>query len=255
MPRKAAPKILSVGVSPDSASVGSTLTANVNVQGHPPPETRYQWKLDGQTIEGATGATYVTTRAGAFSVLVTAINNQGSASLESAAVLVSAPSVKPTVTSAEIAPSSGIVGDSFAVSASVEGHPEPTVGYQWRLDGVPISGATGPTHVAETAGRLTALVTATNSAGSASLESAAASVGIALVEATITSTDITPSSGVVGDSFETSASVDGSPEPIVGYQWLLDGVPISGATGPTYVAETTGRLSVVLTTQFSWTIS
>jgi len=76
-PAPSAPSGLIVTIAEASLAVGDTATANVSVSGTPAPTLAYQWTLDGVDIGGATGATYVTTAAGALRVRVTATNSEG----------------------------------------------------------------------------------------------------------------------------------------------------------------------------------
>lgn len=78
---------------------------------------------------------------------------------------------------AYIEPIEGEVGDTF--TANVEGDlgsPAGTRTYQWKLDGVNISGATAATYVAEDDGALTVVVTVTNATDDASDTSDAVTV-------------------------------------------------------------------------------
>jgi len=71
----------------------------------------------------------------------------------------------PSGLTVSIAETSLAVGDTATASVSVSGTPAPTLAYQWAIDGVDISGATGATYATAAAGALRVRVTATNSEG------------------------------------------------------------------------------------------
>jgi hypothetical protein len=55
---------------------------------------------------------------------------------------------------------------------------------------------------------------------------------------------VSPADGRTGDVFKADVEVVGRPEPLLTYQWLLDGVKIDGATAPTYISAAPGDLFV-----------
>ncbi len=126
------------------------------------------------------------------------------------------------------APQSALVGGSARFSVTATGVPVPT--YQWRKDGAPVAGATGPAlALASVAASDTGVydVVVTNAAGSVT------SAGARL---TVTSTTVAPAIvrqpgtviAVVGRSATLAALASGTPSPT--YQWRKDGTPLAGAT-------------------------
>ncbi len=112
----------------------------------------YQWRKDGVNISGATSASYTATAAGIYSVVVT--NMAGSVTSSNAVVM-----TPPVIT---VQPSSGVLlNDSASLSVSATGL---GLSYQWRKDGVNISGATSASYIATAAGIYSVVVT--NMAGS-----------------------------------------------------------------------------------------
>lgn len=114
-----------------------------------------------------------------------------------------------------------------------------TYAYQWRANGVNISGATASTYTTtQTAGTvITCEVTATNSVGSDN----EVSNGITLTEAapdTAPENTVAPAitgSPVVGSQLSCSTGTWTGTAPITyAYQWAANGTPISGATAATY---------------------
>ncbi len=247
MKTKSPPVISSISVSPQSGPGGTTFTASVAASGFPPLKYRYQWKLNGVEILGATGASYVASSAGTLTVVVRASNNEGETVRESAAVQVTPSLASPSVAEAEISPSSGTVGNLFTAVVAASGVPVPQLRFQWLMDGVEIGGATSFSYAAIVAGNLSVRVTATNSEGTDSLESAAVTVGNISTRPVITEASISPATGRVNDVFTANATVTGDPAPVLSYQWSLDGVAIDGATSATYRAGAQGTLALLIT--------
>jgi PKD repeat protein len=242
-----APVIASITFAPSTGRVGDAFTGVAQVMGEPSPEVAFQWLLDGVAVEGAIGPSFVPTTAGALSLRATATNSQGADVRESAPVLLEPALEVPRLTGAAIAPEAGRVGDLFTVTAGATGEPAPVLSYQWLLDGLPIAGATGTELVAGSEGNLSVRVTASNVAGSDSLETAVAIVSAALTAPAITGLSISPESGRVGDSFSIAVQVAGNPAPLLAYRWLLDGAAVEGATEPAFIASAAGALRVLVT--------
>ena len=133
----------SITTPPQSQAVvqGSNVTFSAAADGTPP--LFFQWRKGGTPIAGATGTSYSLSNvqavaAGTYTVVVT--NAAGSATSGNAVLTVYVPpaiSVQP-------------VGQTLAAGSSVTfgvtatGNPAPT--YQWRRNGVNISGATGSSY-------------------------------------------------------------------------------------------------------------
>ncbi len=243
--------ILIVGVAPvytvqpagRMAAAGAAVTFTAAANGVPTPT--YQWRKDGADIPGATGATYTIASvtyadAGAYSVV--AVNVAGSATSGDAVLAVG---VAPVITTQPVSKTT-TAGLSVTFTAAATGSPAPT--YQWRKDGVAISGATGSSYRIATVQRADAgiyTVVAANSAGSAASSGAVLTVNIA---PSITSQ---PASQTVkaGATVTFTVTAYGTPAPT--YQWRRDGGAISGATGASYVingvtADAAGTYTVVV---------
>ena len=226
-------------ISPASGRAGDTFTASASVSGEPAPSASYQWILDGVAIPGATDASHVADSIGDLSVVVTAINSEGSDSLESAIAPVGPALAAPVVANVSIAPPTGRVGDTFAAAADASGTPAPTLSYRWFLDGAEVAGATGASYVADAVGALSLEVTASNSEGAASLASTAVSV----LEALAAPVNLTPpaisGTAQVGQTLTVVSDGDwsGNPAPSLARQWLHNGVEIPGAVGTIYAVQ------------------
>ncbi len=102
----------------------------------------YQWKLGGVNISGATSATYavgsvVGSNAGIYTCVVT--NDQGTATTSNIEI-----AVLSTVTS-QSGNTEGRVGNNATIQVIGDGGP--SLGYQWRLDGVPLAGQVATDYV------------------------------------------------------------------------------------------------------------
>jgi hypothetical protein len=247
MLKKSPPVISSVSISPQSGPGGTTFTAAPAASGFPPLRYSYQWKIDGEAVPGATGASYTAYAAGSLTVSVRASNHQGEDSRDSAAVQVTPAAAPPQITEATILPATGAVGDVFTIITEVTGVPLPRISYQWLMDGVDIPGAMALSHAPTVSGALSVRVSATNSEGSDSLETFAVPVGAALAAPEITQAAIAPASGQVGDVFTASATATGNPSPVLNYQWMLDGVALAGETAESHAAGTEGLYTVLVT--------
>lgn len=247
MLQKSPPVISSVLISPQSGPGGTTFTAAVAASGFPPLRYSYQWKLDGEVVPGAVGASYAAYAAGSLTVSVRASNHEGENRRDSAAVRVTPAAAPPLITEATILPGAGVVGDVFTIVTEVTGVPVPRVSYQWLMDGVDIPGAMALSHAPTVSGALSVRVSGTNSEGSDAIETSAVVVGAAPAAPEITRAAIAPASGHVGDVFTASATATGNPAPVLGYQWMLDGVALAGETAESYAAGAEGLCSVLVT--------
>jgi PKD repeat protein len=246
-PALVAPSITEATIQPSSGRVGETFVATAAASGNPAPLLVYQWMMDGAAVEGAQAATFVPNVAGALSVRVSATNTEGSDTRETPAITVAAALSAPGISEARIEPAQGRVGDAFTATVAVTGNPDPVLSYQWTLDGAPITGATNPRFTADATGALGLRITARSSEGEATAQAGPVTVLAALAPPVLTSATISPTSGPVGTTFTATATASGNPSPIFGYQWLLGGIAIAGATAPTYGATAAGTLTVRVT--------
>jgi trimeric autotransporter adhesin len=217
----------SIGTQPSGGSVceGAAFNFSVSATG---ANLTYQWRKDGVDISGATSAAYsvasaATSDAGSYDVVIG--SDCGSVTSSAAALAVdTAPSISGQPTGATVCATDPV---SFSVTASGS----PAVSYQWRKDGVDISGATSssysiPAAAVADSGSYDCVVT--NTCGSVT-SSAAALVVNSGPSFTTQPSNLTITEGC---AFTFTASASGT-APIT-YQWRKDGVDISGATGSSY---------------------
>jgi endonuclease/exonuclease/phosphatase family metal-dependent hydrolase len=117
---------------------GSNVTFSVVASGDAP--LNYQWRFNGNGISTASDASYSITNvqfsdAGNYSVVVT--NTSGSVTSSLAKLIVG---IAPAISSQPQSQNTN-VGATVTFSVDASGNPAPN--YQWRLNGNPISGATG----------------------------------------------------------------------------------------------------------------
>ncbi|MFM6963578.1 MAG: beta strand repeat-containing protein, partial [Micrococcales bacterium] len=258
VPANAAPTIATATIT-GTATQGQTLTAGyTGLTGYPTPTVTYQWYANGVAISGATNSSFVlgVAQVGAvITVRATATNSSGSASaVSSATATVGYANAAPTIATAT-ASGALLVGSTLTAGATgVTGYPAPTATYQWYANGVAISGATASTYVltsAEVGAVITVEVTETNAFGTASaISNGGAAVNYpnlapGIATATITGTP------TVGQTLTSGyTGVTGFPTPTLSYQWLANGVVISGATGTTFVV-TSAQVGMAITVRIA----
>jgi hypothetical protein len=225
--------------SNESVSVGQAANFSVTATGSPVPS--YQWKRNGSNISGATSAKYVSaaTVAGdngaTFDVVVS--NSAGNVTSHSATLTVTSATSAPAIT-AQPVNETVTAGQVASFSLTASGTPAPS--YQWKKNGVNISGATSakyttPATVVGNSGE-TFDVVVSNSAGSVTSHTATLTVtsGTSAPDITAQPVSETVTAGQVA-SFVVTAS--GTPAP--SYQWKKNGASISGATLAKYTTAAT----------------
>jgi hypothetical protein len=190
----------------------------------------YQWRLGGTPISGATTSSFTASIGGNYTVFVT---NSTGCTATSAITTVSVGTV-PTATITPGGPTTFCTGGNVVLNGSTgTGYT-----YQWQLGGTPISGATNVSYTAFAAGNYTLVVS--NSGCSAT--SAATTVTITPGPGS-TITPAGPTTFCAGGSVILDANTGVG----LSYQWLKDGVNISGATLASYTATTSGSYTVIVT--------
>jgi hypothetical protein len=191
----------------------------------------YQWKLNGSNIAGATSPSVAANQSGSYTVEVTNSNNCSKLSQPTTVIV----NPLPIATITPATTLNFCLGDSVILNANTGAG----LGYQWKLNGNNIIGATTSSLTANQTGNYTVLVTDSNNCSSLS-QPIAVTVN-PLPPATITVT--TPSSICQGDSVPLSANSGTG----LTYQWKLNGNNISGATSSIYNATQSGNYVVEVT--------
>lgn len=241
----AVPKIMG------TAKVGYTLTAVPGAWGPAPVTLKYQWKANGIAITGATASTYKPAAAVIGKTLSVTVT--GSKAGYTTAARTSAITAKVAVgtLSAPVPVISGTVRVGSPLTATGVWGPAPvTFKYQWKANGVAITGATAGTYTPTTAmlGKtLTVTVTGSKSGFTTVTKTSGVSVKVAVgvLTAPVPTISGTPTAG----SVLTAVPGTWGPAPVtLTYQWYANGMPISGEVNSTYTPMLPGyAISVTVT--------
>lgn len=210
-----------------TTTVGATATLSVGATGTAP--LLYQWQRAGTILSGATTSTLTlanaqTNQSGSYRARVN--NNYGAVTSEVAAVLIEQPN--PPVITVQPANSTNLVGECVTLTVAATG--ELPIGYQWKFNGAPISGATGSS--------FTLCPAATNHSGgyqvAVSNRWATVQSRIALLTVTYPPTPPAITAGPVSRTNLLGAncilSVTASGTGPLSYQWKKDGTPLADST-------------------------
>ncbi|MBY6134194.1 hypothetical protein KUV61_00005 [Nocardioides marinus] len=202
----------------------------------------YQWKRDGVDISGASGSTYTLTQDDVGAVItVAATYTDGEGTTESVTSAATA-----TVTNVNDDPTGSVTiagtaaEDQTLTAANTLADEDGlgTIAYQWKRDGVDISGASGSTYTLtqdDVGAVITVAASYTDGEGTTESVTSAATATVTNVN-----DDPTGSVSIVGAATQgqtltatnTLADEDGLGS--ISYQWKRNGVDIAGATGDTY---------------------
>jgi len=207
---------------PDTICTGSSLTFCLPGSIH----NSYQWYLNNTLLVGANASCYSATTSGTYSCVVTDLTT-GCMATSSGAVLVVNPVPVVTISSKNALSFCNGGGDSLVASNA------PGYSYQWLLNGVSISGATGLQYIGTASGTYTVLVTNPQ-------DCSAISSGITLTNNSIPLSISSPGSLIFCSGGSIALS---GPSMISGitYQWYNGATAISGATTNTYTATASGN--------------
>jgi hypothetical protein len=130
-------------------------------------------------------------------------------------------------------------GQTLTANAGTWSNSPTSYTYQWKRDGVAISGSINSTRILTTAdigAAMTVTVTATNEGGSASATSTGTSAVIAATVAVPTNTlaPVVSGSTAIGSTLSTTNGTWSDSPSSYAYQWRRNGANIDGATGATY---------------------
>lgn len=235
---------------PSDLAVSSGQTAVFTVVANGTPPLDYQWRRNNVNIAGAASASYTITNVSVgdsnnYSCIIS--NSAGSVTTRSAILTVTAQA--PTITSQ---PQNLSINSGSTAQFSVIVTGTPTLTYQWRKDGVPISGATAATYTKSNATSADAgsySVVITNSAGS--VTSAAATLTVSTAPVIVQQ----PLSLSIAEGQLAIFNVVATGSSPLTYQWKRNGVDIPGATSSIYQVlasnSSVGNYTVVVTNSVS----
>lgn len=142
-----------------------------------------------------------------------------------------------------------VVGSMLTVSDGTWTNNPTGFAYQWRLGANNIAGETTNTYVATDIGIVTCVVTGTNGSGSSSATSSSVTVTAAPAAPSNTVLPVITGSPVAGNTLTCSTGTWANSPTSYEYQWLRNGLAISGATASAYetVSADVGPLSCRVT--------
>ncbi len=195
------------------------------------PDYTYQWQNGGADIAGATSASYTTTAAGSYSVIIS-LNGCADTSATVTATVLAAPTASATA--------SGPVSFCLPGSVTLSANTGSGLTYAWKRNGLAITpAATGSSYTASVSGGYTVVVSNSNCSATSSIVNVLAS--------TLPSSAVT----LVGSTaFCDGSSVQLRAAQVTGYtyQWYRNGAPVTtGGNNFVYVATTAGSYYAVVT--------
>jgi gliding motility-associated-like protein len=263
----------SVGITTPNASVCSgaavTFTANPTNGGTNPV---YQWKVNGVNVSGANTATYTTstlTGTDVVTVVMTPDVSGTGSCIQPGAVtsnglnITISNSIAPTVSIATPA-SQVCVGTSVTFTATANNGGN-TPAYQWRVNGVNVSGATNATFTSSTLTStdvVTVVMTPDQSGGNSCINPAPVtsnSLSVTVSSSLTASVSVATSATSIcvgGTVTFTATATNGGANPT--YQWKINGVNVAGATTATFSSSTLNnndQVTVAMTPDVSGTNS
>ncbi|HEY2547677.1 MAG TPA: immunoglobulin domain-containing protein, partial [Candidatus Acidoferrum sp.] len=236
-----APVAPSIATQPASQTITSGQTATFSVTATGTAPLTYQWKRNSVVISGASASTYTTPATNSsdngaqFNVTVS--NSAGSATSSSASLTVATVATAPSITTQPTSQTL-VVGQTASFSVVATG--TAPLSYQWKKNGVAVSGAisssytTPATATSDSGAQFTVVVG--NTAGSVTSSAATLTVTASAVAPSIT-TQPTSQSVTAGQTAPFSVSATGTAP--LSYQWKKNGVAVSGAISSSYTTPAT----------------
>ena len=184
--------------------------------------------MSGSNLTGGTGSSYSATTGGSYTVYVSDANN---CTATSSAVIVTVNSL-PTSTVTPATNTTFCIGGSVILNANTGAG----YNYQWKKNGILISGSTLSSYTANTTGVYSVQITDANGCSNTSIGETV----------TVNSNPV----AIIGNIGSTTFCQGGAVTLTVGsgsgytYQWQQNGIDITGATGSSYSAITGGSYTV-----------
>ena len=232
-----------VSTSPPTISgivaVGHTLAATPGTWNQGGLTYSYQWYVDGVANPNETGSTIDLAKgryAKTIAVRVTATSSSGSASRMSATTAPVAPGTVDVTTPPRITGTARI-NKTVAAVPPVTDKALTSTAVQWYADGTPIPGATTWTlelDASEVAKSLTVQVRGKREAFQDVVADSAPAGPVQAPPLTVTSRSTLVGTAQVGAVLAARPAMTRPASAAVSYVWQRDGVPIAGATAPTY---------------------
>ncbi|WP_202615954.1 putative Ig domain-containing protein, partial [Arthrobacter sp. H-02-3] len=235
-----------------TAKVGSTLTAVPGTWGPAPVTLAYQWRAGGVAILAGVKSTYVPVAADAGKTLTVTVTGTktGYTTAAKTSAATAAVTALPSLSPVPVPTITGTakVGSTLTAVPGTWGPAPVTLTYQWKANGVAVTGATAATYkpvAAQTGKSLTVTVTGTKTGYSTKAKTSAATAQIA---APLVITGGVLHDGTAGARYLEQVTATGGIQPVT---WTATGLPrgitvtpdgaLSGiptAAGPTTVTLT-----------------
>jgi uncharacterized delta-60 repeat protein len=240
-----------------SVAAGATVTFTASAEGTGP--LSFQWKKNGVNVAGGTSASLTlnnVTAADAGDYSVSVSNSAGVTSSSQASLTVGTTASVPKITVQPLQQSVA-AGATVTLTANAEG--TGPLSFQWKKNGVNISGATSASLTlngvsAADAGDYSVVVS--NSAGTATSTAATLTVNAAGAPAIVAQ----PSGQTATAGSKVTLAVQATGSGTLSYQWKLNGVNIAGATQATLTLDNVqvsnaGKYQVVISNSTGATTS
>ncbi len=236
-------------ISPSSATLdlSQSQSYTVTVSGGAPPYSYqwYQWLPSGsEPFTGATNPTFVFTPSIGFNIIYVVITDSHGVKVNWGATATANPQPSATISPESVTMDIGM--SQHFTSIAINGTSPYT--YQWYIDGSPVSGATSSTWTYTAAqssvGVHTVYLIVTDSVNFAVYSNSATIIVNPPLTASILPTSTATDVGV---STLLTANITGGMPPY-SYQWYVNGVLVSGATGNmfSFKPSSTGSYSILL---------
>jgi hypothetical protein len=239
--------------------VGATLTAQNGTWSATPDSYAYQWFLNGIAVDGATAQTFVpaVSAHGQVAQVLVAASKAGHTvaySFSQATPMIEAEKTLFNTALPTIDDTTPMVGETLHATSGTWDPADAAFSYAWLANGVPISGATSSSYVVvagDEGKALSVLVIAAKAdypdATAESAETSAVSAAPPVAFTTTPAPTVT-GEGTVGEPLTANPGTWAPTPDSFTYQWLVDGVPVAGATTETY-SPVEGDLHKTVTVQ------
>ena len=243
---------------PEGVCNGGTAELTANASTTSPFSLQYSWNNGAFGTSNTKSYTLTGTGSRIITCKVKAISVSPACASDPVEKTITVNIYNPSISNASIYPSTQAIcaGNSTTLTATASASEGATLSYQWKKDGVDISGATSSTYNATEAGTYTCVITATQGGCSKSATTTAATVTVS-----------TPSVGTIalagqticsGENAMLNPTITGS-EGTLSYQWSTGGSDIPDATSASYTtpnltAETNKIVNVTYTFNVTATI-
>ena len=237
-----------------TAEVGSTLAASTTGWTPSTATVTFQWLRGGVAIPGATTTTYVPS----LDDVGATVSVRGTATAPGYLTTSVTSAATPAIPAVALTPGTVTVTGAPAVGSALTAQPGTwspsgaSFTYQWLRDSSPIPTATGSTYtvaLADVGAKLS--VTVTGSLAGFTPTSATSGETAAVPPPSVVAGAVTISgTAAVGSTLTANPGAWAPADAALSYQWLRDGVAITGATAVTYTPATADlglRLSVSVT--------